>query len=310
MQVKLSEVIEAIDNTDVNSQYYYYIPEERIILKGDEDIKEKYLIPLPTHKEIDDYSTMTMFIEEKCDGEAKEWLEECIKGPGAFRRFRSTLERFNLTDKWLDYLFDVHEDIAIEWCEYYGVEYLENRSFSLKDDTPKIETKTVSNKHNYRIININEDNVYGLAYLCQDFRKTLSGFRQNEFTGDVDGCVEELRYYLDRDYPIFAVSDNGKYIGYCVCRIDNDVVFLESLFVRKENRRKGVGKILLDKAQSIAKEYGNETLYMSVHPNNDEMLRFLRDNGYDVLNLIEIRKAYHDEQNNDTYTIGNNTYRY
>ena len=177
-------------------------------------------------------------------------------------------------------------------------------------ETPVVETRNVSGKHNYRIININEDNVYGLAYLCQDFRKTLARFRQNEFTGDVDDCVEELRSYLKKDYPIFAISDNGKYIGYCVLRIDSDVVFLESIFVRKENRRKGVGKILLDKAANIAEEYGNETLYMSVHPNNDEMLGFLRNNGYDVLNLIEIRKAYHDEVNDDTYTIGNNTYRY
>ena len=309
MQIKLSEVIEAIDNTDVNSQYYYYIPEERIILKGDEDIKEKYLIPLPTHKEIDDYGTMKSFIEERCDGEAKEWLEECIKGAGAFRRFRSTLDRFALTDSWLDYLYDAHEDIAIEWCEYFGIEYLENRSFAMTEE-PVIESKTVSAKHNYRIIQINEDNVYGLAYLCQDFRRTLSGFKNNEFTGDVDDCVEELQTYLKHGYPIYAVSDNGKYIGYCVCRIDDDVVFLESLFVRKENRRKGIGKILLDKAQSLAEEYGNETLYMSVHPNNDIMLKFLKDNGYDVLNLIEIRKAYHDEDNDSSYTIGNNSYRY
>ena len=309
MQVKLSEVIEAIDKTDVDTQYFYYIPEERIILKGDEEIKERHLIPLPTHKEIDDYSTMSMFIEEECDGEAKEWLEECIKGPGAFRRFRSTLERFNLTDKWQDYLYYAHEDLAIQWCEYYGVEYLDSNSFTMSE-TPVIETKSVSNKHNYRIININEDNVYGLAYLCQDFRKTLAGFKQMKFEGDVDECVEELNYYLKRNYPIFAVSDNGKYIGYCVCRIEEDVVFLESIFVRKENRHKGVGKILLDKASSIAKEYGNDTLYISVHPNNDEMLRFLRNNGYDVLNLIEVRKAYHDEQNNETYTIGNNTYKY
>ena len=99
MQIKLQEVVDAIDSTDVNTQYYYYIPEERIILKDDDEpIKEKYLIPLPSHKQIDDYGTMKAFIEEKTDGEAKEWLEECIKGAGAFRRFRSTLERFALSD--------------------------------------------------------------------------------------------------------------------------------------------------------------------------------------------------------------------
>ena len=307
MQIKLDEVIEAIDNTDVNHQYFYYTKEERIIEK-EEDIKEKYLIPLPTHKEIDDYGTMASFIEDECEGEAKEWLEECIKGSGAFRRFRMTLDRFGLTDKWLDYLYYAHEDIAIEWCEYYGIEYLKEKSFAVTNN--QVETKTINSKHNYRLININEDNVYGLAYLCLEFRKTLAKFKNNEFKGDVDDCVKELNYYLSQNYPIFALSDNGKYIGYFVCKVLDDVVFLESIYVRKENRRKGVGKILLDKAQSIAQEYGNDTLYMSVHPNNDEMLAFLNANGYNVLNLIEIRKAYADEANDSTYQIGNNTFRY
>ena len=37
MQIKLQEVVDAIDSTDVNTQYYYYIPEERIILKDDDE---------------------------------------------------------------------------------------------------------------------------------------------------------------------------------------------------------------------------------------------------------------------------------
>ena len=308
MQIRLSEVIEAIDNTDVNHQYFYYIPEERIILK-DDDIKEKYLIALPSHKQIDDYGTMEAFIDEKCDGEAGEWLREAIKGPGAFRRFRMTLNRFSLTEQWLDYLYDVHEGIAMDWCDYYGIEYLDDEPFALHN-SEKSDHRIIDAKHNYRLITINKDNVYSLSYLCLDFRKTLAHFKNQKYNKDVDECVEELNYYLDRNYPIFAISDNGKYIGYCVCRIDNDVVFLESLFVSEGYRRKGIGKMLLEKAQSIGKEYGNETLYMSVHPNNDEMLSFLKGNGYDVLNLLEIRKAYHDEENNDSYTIGNNSFRY
>ena len=68
--------------------------------------------------------------------------------------------------------------------------------------------------------------------------------------------------------------------------------------------------MLLDKAESVAEEYGNDTLYQYVHPNNDVMLDFLKTNGYDVLNLIEIRKAYKDEENDTTYTIGKHEYRY
>ncbi|MBR4421166.1 MAG: GNAT family N-acetyltransferase [Erysipelotrichaceae bacterium] len=307
MQIKLSEIVEALDNTDVNTRYCYYIPEERIILMGEEDLDEKQLIPLPTHKEIDDYHTMRSFIEQLDDTEAAEWLEEAIKGAGAFRRFRSTLERFVLTDKWLDYLQATHEGIAIDWCEYYGIEYLSDDPFAYQEE---IKEPKIIHRHNYRIINIDEDNAYGLVYLVQEFRKTLSAFRNLKYEGDVDDALEELKYYLKRGYPVYAVSDNGRYIAYAVCRIDGDVVWLESIFVRKEYRRKGIGKMLLDRAEALSEEYDNDTLYFYVHPNNHEMLNFLKVNGYDVLNLIEIRKAYQDEKFQKTYTLEDHEYRY
>lgn len=313
MQIKLKEVIEAIDETDSEHQYFYYIPEERIIPK-EEGIKEKYLIPLPTHKEIDDYGTMRDFIEECTDGEEQEWLREAIRGSGAFRRFRNTLERFGLTDKWLSYQRETHEAIALDWCDYYGVEYLDDKAEYQREENEEEEIvlpkKTVPSKHNYRMIDINEDNVYGLAYLTVDFRKTLSSFKGIAEKPDVDDAVAELKHYLKKGCPIYAISDNGRYVGYAVCRIDDDVVWLESLYVRPEARRKGVGRMLLQRSEALAKEYGNDTLYQYVHPNNDVMLTFLKTNGYDVLNLIEIRKAYPEEEPKSTYQIGDHEYRY
>ena len=170
--------------------------------------------------------------------------------------------------------------------------------------------KKETTKHTYRFITIDKDNVYSLAYLTADFRKALSSLKGIKSETDVDEAVEELRYYLSKGYPIYAVSDNGRYIGYIVCRIEDDVVWLESIYVKPEYRRKGVGRMLFDKAEAIAKEHGNPTLYQYVHPNNDAMILFLSHMGYDVLNLIEIRKAYPEEENDTTYTIGEHTYRY
>ncbi len=309
MQIKLEEVIEAIDSTDTDTNYFYYIPEERII-EADDSIKEKYLIPLPTHKQIDDYGTMKAFIESLDDSEAKGWLEEAIKGAGAFRRFRSTLDRFAMTERWYDFRDEVHENIAIDWCEYYGIEYLEDRPFAKPVQTASAPEAKIQKKHNLRFITIDKDNAYSLAYLVVEFRKSLHSLRNNDTVIDVDEAVQELQYYLNRKYPIYAISDNGRYIGYCVCRIEDDVVWLESIYVRKEYRRQGIGKMLFEKAESIAREHGNETLYQYIHPNNDAMIRFLQANGYDVLNLIEVRKAYPEEELKDNYSIGEHSYRY
>ena len=308
MQIKLDEVIEAIDKTDADTQYYYYIPEERIIVKDDDEIRDKHLIPLPSHKQIDDYGTMKNFIEDLTDEEAQGWLSEAIKGAGAFRRFRSTLERFNLTERWYDYLEAAHENIAVDWCEYYGIEYLEESPFQTNNEVKQTALPKADSRHNYRFITIDKDNAYSLAYLVVDFRKALHKLRSGNILVDVDDAVEELQYYLSKKYPVYAVSDNGRYIGYCVCRVEDDVVWLESIYVRPEYRRKGVGKMLFDKAESVAKEYGNDCLYQYVHPNNDVMLNFLKKNGYDVLNLIEIRKPYKEEETDTTYTIGDHEY--
>lgn len=307
MQIKLSELVEAINNTTADTQYYYYIPEERIIIRDDDSISDSKLIALPSHKQIDDYGSMKSFIEQVEDEEAKGWLEESIKGAGAFRRFRQALERFYLTEQWIDYLDQIHENIAIDWCDYYGIEYLEDNSFNIE---PVQSTPKPDKKHNYRFITIDNDNVYSLAYLCVEFRKSLNTLNPSNQLIDVDEAVEELKYYLSKNYPVFAISDNGRYIGYAVCKVDDGVVWLESIYVKKEYRRKGIGRMLYEKAESIAEEYGNDTLYQYVHPNNDEMIGFLKSKDYDVLNLIEIRKAYKDEENKDTYTIGNHTYKY
>ncbi len=55
---------------------------------------------------------------------------------------------------------------------------------------------------------------------------------------------------------------------------------------------------------------GEDTVYNYVHPNNDAMMSFLRNKGYTVLNLVEVRKPYKNEELNKKYKIGNNEFDY
>ena len=309
MQIKLSEVVTAIEMTSIEKQFYYYIPEE-IIIEDVEELDFDDYIALPSNKEKDDYGTMLSFIEDRCDGEAKEWLIETVKGPGAFRRFKLTAERFSLLDDWYEYQNNAHEQLAINWCEYHGIEYLSDNPYLQDDIQEELPKKEIVNKEEYRLININEDNIYGLVYLVVEFRKYLAKLKNNTSDYDVDDALEELKDYVKYDYPIFAVTDKGKNVAYAVCRIHENVVWLESLYVMKQYRNKGIGKMLLEKSEEIAREYKNDTLYFYVHPNNDLMLNFLNSNGYNVLNLIEIRKKYPEEVTSTTYTIGNHEYKY
>ncbi len=53
--------------------------------------------------------------------------------------------------------------------------------------------------------------------------------------------------------------------------------------------------MLFKKAEEIAASMGEDTVYNFVHPNNENMIQFLRSKGYTVLNMIEIRKPYEGE---------------
>lgn len=111
-------------------------------------------------------------------------------------------------------------------------------------------------------------------------------------------------------FPVFAALVNDEYVGYVVCRVDNEVVWVESIFVKEEYRRYGVATALHSKAEEIDTSYGDDTVYNYVHPNNHRMIEFLRKRGYTVLNLIEIHKPYIDEKLKQKISVGEHEFDY
>ena len=68
--------------------------------------------------------------------------------------------------------------------------------------------------------------------------------------------------------------------------------------------------MLLKEAEKIAQENGEETLYINIHPNNAAVINLLGKNGYDVLNLIVVRKKYPAEKLKTEYLIGDVKFKY
>ena len=122
--------------------------------------------------------------------------------------------------------------------------------------------------------------------------------------------LNQVYEYLSAKFPVYAALLDGEYAGYVLCRIDSEVVWVESIFVKEKYRRHGVATALHSKAEKIAASYGDDTVYNYVHPNNDRMIEFLRKRGYTVLNLIEIRKPYKDEKLTQTIAVGDHKFDY
>lgn len=138
---------------------------------------------------------------------------------------------------------------------------------------------------------------HALIELIAAFRQALAEVRNQIREVDLASADEELAVYQEKGYPIYvAETDQAKVIGYLVCRVDESVVWAESLFVFPAYRRKGIGSALYAQAEGLAEELGNETLYNWVDPTNMRIINFLQMRGYSVLNLLELRRPRSGEK--------------
>lgn len=149
-----------------------------------------------------------------------------------------------------------------------------------------------------------------LAEMVALFRVELRSYKGIVSKTNIEAGREEMEEYLAAGFPVFAAIMDGEYAGYVVCRVDSQVVWVESIFVKEEYRRHGIASALHSKAEEIAAYYGDDTVYNYVHPNNHRMIEFLRKRGYTVLNLIEIRKPYKGEKLTQTITVGEHEFDY
>lgn len=139
MKVKLDEVLDAIDFTNDETEYYYSIKTEEVLMcfdgmiNGEENLElaedieinfEDY-IPLPGTYEIDEYSMMEEFIENLPEGRAQEELADAIHGRGAFRRFKDMVIDLSLEQMWFDFRDNEYVRIAREWCKEKEIDIIE-----------------------------------------------------------------------------------------------------------------------------------------------------------------------------------------
>jgi hypothetical protein len=136
MKVQLSEIIDAIDFTDDNTEYYLDRETGEIVMINDEimdrseceelseQLDEHGFYRLPSQFDIDDYRTMERFIST-LSGSAADKLSRAISGRGAFRRFKDMVIDLGLSDQWYKFLDDAHRSVAIRWCEEKDLEWEE-----------------------------------------------------------------------------------------------------------------------------------------------------------------------------------------
>lgn len=133
MNVKLNEVIDALDFTNDEIEYYYNPDTEEIFMSniGEfEDLTEDELdelfeksIMLPTRYDINEYEMMEDFVETISDTRLQNQLYISLNGSGAFRRFKDTCINFDIINDWYKFRDERYKEIAIDWCKENNIEF-------------------------------------------------------------------------------------------------------------------------------------------------------------------------------------------
>lgn len=133
MKVKLNEIIDALDFTNNEIEYYYNPDNGEIFMSniGDyEGLNEDELdelfekaIMLPTRYDINEYEMMEDFTVTIEDTRLQNQLYISLNGSGAFRRFKDTCINFDIIDDWYKFRDEKYKEIAINWCKENNIKF-------------------------------------------------------------------------------------------------------------------------------------------------------------------------------------------
>lgn len=90
------------------------------------DDEDDAFLQLPTQSGIHEYGIIERFCGTVRDQKIAVRLFAAIKGPGAFRRFKSEIHKHWIADDWYKFRDDALKIIAAEWCKENGVEYVDD----------------------------------------------------------------------------------------------------------------------------------------------------------------------------------------
>ncbi len=151
LQVKLSDVVEALESATEELTYYLDKRTGEIVLVTGEDMRaaeedelispypdwqresilkalevlreSDHFLPLPDQFDVHEYKIMEDFCIEFEDRDLGQQLHGLIKGSGAFRRFTNAIRELGVDDAWYKFKQAALEGIAIGWLEENQIAY-------------------------------------------------------------------------------------------------------------------------------------------------------------------------------------------
>jgi len=95
---------------------------------------------------------------------------------------------------------------------------------------------------------------------------------------------------LGAGYPAWVVRNQGELAGFCVAMMAPDDLHVLVIAVNPNNRRQGLGSLMLDAVRQLAMQSALSRVLLEVRPSNEKALSFYHQRGFE---RIGVRKGYY-----------------
>ena len=102
----------------------------------------------------------------------------------------------------------------------------------------------------------------------------------------------EKGYSYEEETSELVAKDNGKILGFAKFSITGGVSYLSQIIVSKNNRRSGVGGLLLKEVERISKSKGCHSVYLETSNKHSEALKFYESKGYALVSEFPNHKFH------------------
>lgn len=147
------------------------------------------------------------------------------------------------------------------------------------------------------IIKLDKDSLHEIKGLWEELNslhEELSTNFKNHFRSFT---FEERCKKLNQrnDLVVFAARDEGEYVGYCIATMNDNTGEIDSIYIRPEQRKNGIGKRLMEHAMDWLNRAECTEINIAVAEGNESVLDFYRKYGFkERFTVMQLRKGISD----------------
>lgn len=118
--------------------------------------------------------------------------------------------------------------------------------------------------------------------------------QQLDYMLDLFYSEEKIKSELKEGIVWEMLLEGDKPIGYLVCKIESEKLYISKIYLKAETRGKGLGKFLLYRAIELAKQFQKKSIYLNVNKYNTDSIAFYERNGFQKIDegVFDIGNGY------------------